>query len=100
MTTASESPVSDPLTISASESPTSDPLMISMIDQIEDHRAKAIQLLNDTDAYDMATTISEKVADLLKFFDDLGPFFRNGTVATFMCMGNNLFEYSCEKENA
>ncbi|KAH7717112.1 hypothetical protein AAVH_15474 [Aphelenchoides avenae] len=70
----------------SAEPPTPDPSIVSLIDQIDDHRIKAIKLLNDTDAYHMATTIADRVADTLKFFDDLGPFFRNGTLATYMCM--------------
>lgn len=66
--------------------PTSAAPTFSMTAQIENHRAKAIKILNGTDAYEMATMISASVEDILKFFDDLGPFFRNGTVATHMCM--------------
>lgn len=33
----------------------------------------------------MATTISDSVADMMQFFDDLGPLFWDGTLATYMC---------------
>ncbi|KAH7710629.1 hypothetical protein AAVH_22085 [Aphelenchoides avenae] len=70
----------------ATEPPTSEPTTFSITDQIEKHRVQAIKLLNDTDAYEMATMIADSVEDTLKFFDVLGPFFRNGTLATYMCM--------------
>ncbi|KAH7678259.1 hypothetical protein AAVH_41842, partial [Aphelenchoides avenae] len=62
-----------------------DPGEVALMEQIEDRRVKTIKLLNDTDAYEMATAISANVADTLKFFDDLGTLFRNGTLATYRC---------------
>lgn len=59
---------------------------LSLIERIENLRTQAFKLLSGADAYDMATTIRDRVADTLKFFDDLGPLFRNGTLATYMCM--------------
>ncbi|KAH7710720.1 hypothetical protein AAVH_21981 [Aphelenchoides avenae] len=57
----------------------------SLIDRIEEIRTQAIELLNEADGYKMATMVSDNAADTLKFFGDLGPLFRNGTLATYMC---------------
>lgn len=67
---------------------------LALIERIENVRIQAIKLLNATDAYDMVTTISDNVADILKFFGDLGPLFRNGTLATYMCKVSNVLTLS------
>lgn len=59
---------------------------LALIERVENRRLEAIKFLNDTDAYEMATTISANAADIMKFFDDLGTLFRNGTLATYTCM--------------
>lgn len=58
---------------------------LTMLERIENVRIQAIKLLNDTDAYEMPAKISDNVVDTMKFFDDLGPLFWDGTLATYMC---------------
>lgn len=62
---------------------------LSLVEQIENHRVQAVELLNDTDAYDMATMLSANVAGIMKFFGDIGTLFRNGTLATYICPVSN-----------
>ncbi|KAH7717104.1 hypothetical protein AAVH_15466 [Aphelenchoides avenae] len=56
----------------------------SLVEQVEKLRTQTIKLFNNTDVYEMATTMSGNVADTLKLFDTLGTLFRNGTLATYM----------------
>lgn len=66
-----------------------------MVEQVGNRRVQAIKLLKETDAYEMASMISANVADILKFLDDLGTLFRNGTLATYICPVSSTAPDSC-----
>lgn len=56
-------------------------------------RTQAIKLLSDTNAYEMATMIVDNVENTLKFYDDLGPLVKNGTVETHLCTVSVLADH-------
>lgn len=67
---------------------------LALVELVDNRTVQAIKLLNDTDAYEMASTMSANVEDTLNFYDTLGTLFRNGTLATYMCPVSSAASHS------